>query len=118
MRTSIGSTSGASRADQRGDLLVVDRHVDVLERLGLTVIEIEVAGFGLERRVVVNLHLRLHFNIHFWLFLRVDRNRRAAGFRQREDEPKTVRVARRGDVDKVGGALRHDDHHLMFLRIL
>jgi hypothetical protein len=43
------------------------------KRLLFTVIEIEVAGFGLEGGLVVNLHWRLHFSIHFSAFFGVDR---------------------------------------------
>ncbi|MPM67332.1 hypothetical protein SDC9_114254 [bioreactor metagenome] len=52
----VGRFAAAGRADQCGDLLVVDRHVDVLQGLGFAVEEIEVAGFRLQRGLVMNLH--------------------------------------------------------------
>jgi hypothetical protein len=43
-----GALAAARRADQRGDLVLVDGHVDALERLEVAVIEVEVLGLGLQ----------------------------------------------------------------------
>jgi hypothetical protein len=69
----VGRLAAAGRADQRGDLLVVDRHVDVLQRLEVAVVEVEVAGLGLQWGSFVNLHGVFDFNIpwgYHLMFLR------------------------------------------------
>jgi hypothetical protein len=42
--------SATGRADQRRDLVLVDGHLDALERLELAVVEVEVARLRLQRR--------------------------------------------------------------------
>ena len=68
----IGRFAATRRADQRGDPIVVDWHVDRLERLhAIAVEEIEILGFRLELLLRSGLHKGLLFFDYHLMFLRM-----------------------------------------------